>query len=334
VAHEAGQPAVTKPGRLSEPSLFWQKLSEQHAADLDRFGLDAIKRHQALRYFTWRWSWSSLRTSRQMRFLLKCSSAWTVGRCLLQPASLSGRRWQGVMWNRRDRWLYVFATRLLWEYARKHDPLGVLSLAEPELGSPLPVRWRNRLISQDLANSALEVTAIARALECERPRSIIEVGAGYGRTAYALLHAFPDTTYTIVDIEPALSISRWYLGQLFPSDRLQFLRPDEAESLSEGSADLVVAVSSLHEMTSEQVAHYLDLFDRVARGGRVYLKQWQRWANPEDGITLDFGEYPIPPGWRRVFDEAAPVQTNFRQAGWHLVETCAARERRSDQQTA
>ena len=305
---------------FSEPSLFWQKLAEQHAADLDRYGLDTIKRHQALRYFTWRWSWGSLRESRQMRFLLAHSSPVTVARCLAAPADLSDEAWAGVGWTRRDRWLYVFATRLLWEYAGRHDTLDALSLAEPDLGAPLPVRWRDRLISQDLANTALEMTAIARALDGTQPRSIVEVGAGYGRAAYALLNVFPDATYTIVDIEPALSISKWYLGRLFPQRQLRFLRPDEAYTLPDGGADLVVSVSSLHEMTTAQVAHYLELFDDIADGGRVYLKQWQRWANPDDGITLDFSEYPIPRRWRPLFDEAAAVQTNFRQAAWCLDE--------------
>ncbi len=309
---------MTEPPSFSEPSLFWQKLAEQHAADLDRYGLDTIKRHQALRYFTWRWSWSALRESRQMRFLLKHSPPGTIARCMREPADLSDQAWEGVEWSRRERWLYVFATRLLWEYARKHDSLNVLSLPEPELGSPLPVHWRGRLISQDLANTALEIRAIARALEGEQPHTIVEVGAGYGRTAYALLHAFPDATYTIVDIEPALAISKWYLEQLFPPDRLRFIRPELAESLPDLGTDLAVAVSSLHEMTSDQVAGYLDLFDRVATGGRVYLKQWQHWTNPEDGITLDFDEYPIPAGWRPLFDEPAPVQTNFRQAAWSI----------------
>ena len=316
--HGRPRSLVTEPSPFTEPSLFWQKLGEEHAADLDRYGLDTIKRHQALRYFTWRWSWGALRESRQMRFLLGHSPARTIARCALHPADLSDDAWEGVTWSRRERWLYVFATRLLWEYAREHDSQEVLSLPEPALGSPLPVHWHGRLISQDLANTALETAAVARALEGEQPRSIVEVGAGYGRTAYALLHAFPDATYTIVDIEPALSISRWYLEQLFPSQRLRFLRPEQVGSLADMGTDLALAVSSLHEMTRDQVKGYLDLFDRATDGGRVYLKQWQRWTNPEDGITLDFDEYPIPSRWRLLFNEAAPVQTNFRQAAWQI----------------
>jgi putative sugar O-methyltransferase len=311
---------MTEPPPFSEPSLFWQKLGQQHAADLDHHGLDSIKRHQALRYFTWRWQWRSLLRSRQMRFLLRHTAPRTILRCLREPAGSSDRGWDGVPWSRRDRWLYVFAVRLVWEYARRFDALHVLELPEPELGGPLPVRWRGRLISQDLANTALEATAIAAALDGTRPRAVIEVGAGYGRTAYALLNAFPDMTYTIVDIEPALTISRWYLGQLIPPERVRFLRPEEALALPAGSADLVVAISSLHEMTSEQLARYLELFDRVVRDdGWVYLKQWQRWSNPEDGVTLEFAAYPIPARWQPVFDEPAPVQTNFQQAAWRIA---------------
>ena len=306
---------------FAEPSLFWQRLAQKHGDDLEHDGLDLTKRRQALNYFTWRWSWGRMAKSQQLRFLLLHSTPLTILRCVFTPARLSGSSWRGVPWTRKERWLYVFAVRLLWQYARRHDELDVLSLSEPSLGSPLPVRWQGRLISQDLANSALEASAVARALAGTKPSSIMEVGAGYGRTAYVLLSRFPGATYTIVDIEPALSISRWYLTSLFPTARLRFLPPDEAQRLGAASVDLVVAVSSLHEMRQDQLKGYLDLFDSVAGGGVVYLKQWERWTNPVDGVTLAFGEYPIPAGWREVFSESTPVQTNFRQAAWRVPST-------------
>ena len=55
----------------------------------------------------------------------------------------------------------------------------------------------------------------------------------------------------------------------------------------------------------------------VAGGGGVYLKQLERWENTADQITLvAFEDYPVPARWRLVFDERAPVQTPFREAGW------------------
>ncbi len=65
-------------------------------------------------------------------------------------------------------------------------------------------------------------------------RSILEVGAGYGRTAYALLNLYPHATYTIVDIEPAILISRWYLTQLFPDRDLRFMSPAGALHIPAG----------------------------------------------------------------------------------------------------
>ncbi len=303
---------------LGQPSRFWESLGATHARDLDQYGLQACKRHQALRYFNWTWRWDALVRSEQMRFLLGHTSPITWMRCATAPAELSDSAWYGVTWPRRDRWLYVLAVRLLWEYARTHDKVGVLAMPEPELGAPLPVYWRGRLISQDLANTALEAATIVSALAGQTPKSIVEVGAGYGRNAYVLLSLFPNASYTIVDIEPAISLSHWYLTQLFDQERLQFLTPDQVEHMPSRSRDLGLSVSSLQEMTLQQVEGYLQLFDRVVAGGIVYLKQWRHWHNPVDRVTLDFGKYPIPNRWQLLYTGTAPVQTGFQEKVWRL----------------
>jgi hypothetical protein len=300
--------------------MFWAELGQEHQRDLDEHGYENFKRHQALRYFTWRWSWSSIHGSEQMRFLLKHTPPSTIARCIGTPTSLGDDAWQGLDWPKRDRWLYAFATRLLWEYAVRHDVSGTTALPEPTLGRALPVTWHQRLISQDLANTSIEVGAMQRALTGRPPHSILEVGAGYGRTAYGLLHRFPEAVYTIVDIPPAIDISRWYLSKLFPAERLRFLTPADAEDLSAGSIDLALSISSLQEMTHEQVERYLELLDRIAENGVVFLKQWIRWKNPVDDIELEFDDYPIPRRWRTVLRERAPVQTNFAQAAWSVSE--------------
>jgi SAM-dependent methyltransferase len=325
---------------------FWDQLGEKHRRDLATFGFDAIKRNQAFRYFTWRWSWASIRRSEQMRFLLRHTPVTTLLRCILTRAPLSDETWAGIrwpssgkgsdtdasespiditgleptgrLWPKRDRWLYAFAVRMLWQFAERHDTMQATSLPEPLLGRPLPVTWNGRLISQDLANTSLEVAAIGRALSGRTPKSILELGAGYGRTAYALLSLFPDATYTIVDIEPAISISRWYLSELFPPERLRFLTPEQAGDLPEGSIDLALTISSLQEMTPADVEKYLEMFDRTAQGGVVYLKQWRAWLNPVDRVELTFETYPFPDRWLPLFKERAPVQTNFTQAAWSV----------------
>ncbi len=309
---------------LATPSKFWAALGGRHAQDVTEHGYDDLKRRQALRYFTWSWHLRSILGSEQMRHLLRRTPATAWLRSAFTPFASRRRSWAPLDWSMADRWLYTAAVRLLWEYALRHGDREVLGLAEPLEGDPLPVSYRGRLISQDLANSALEVVAMRRILGARSPQSILEVGAGYGRTAYVLLSVYPSSTYTVVDIEPALSISRWYLSRLFPSDRLRFLTPDRIDEVASGSVDLAVSISSLQEMTPAQVGGYLAFIDRVAAGGRVYLKQWASWHNPDDGVTMRFSEYPVPSAWMPTLREAAPVQERFVQAGWLVPQPSQA----------
>ncbi|HEU4408039.1 MAG TPA: putative sugar O-methyltransferase [Polyangiaceae bacterium] len=312
----ADQPATP---RLHEPSAFWQRLGAEHADALRDHGFEHFKRRQALRYFTWQWRAGAASRSEQLAFLLRHSSPLTLARAAaVGPAELAPERWAPLPWSAADRWLYVFAIRLLWSYAAEHDPLGVLDLKEPELGDPLLVPWRGRHVSQDLANGALEAAAIGSALGRRAPTSILEVGGGYGRTAYVLCNLWPGASYTIVDIEPAISISRWYLTRLFPDRDLRFVPAAEASSLGR-DYDLALSISSLQEMRADQVEAYLRLMDGALRpGGTVYLKQWFEWHNPDDDATLRFADYPFPARWTRLFFETCPVQTRFGQAAWRV----------------
>jgi SAM-dependent methyltransferase len=275
-----------------------------------------MKRVQALRYFTWRWTPERLRRGSQGRYLLRHTSPIMWIRALLSPSDLSARAWEPATWTVQDRWLYVAATRLLWEVASTQGSSEVLALEEPALGGPFPVSWRGRLISQDLANTALEVRSISDALEGRSPRRILEVGAGYGRTAHALLSIFPDASYTIIDIPPALEISRWYLTSLFPDRDLEFF--DAHERDSGASFDLAVSISSLAEMARSEIDRYLALFaQRGAPGSVVYLKQWAHWYNPVDRLELKFSDY-VPPGGRELFIRRASVQSDFLEGAWRI----------------
>jgi putative sugar O-methyltransferase len=301
------------------PSRFWQRLAREHSDQLERHGLGEMKRQQALRYFTWQWRWKQVLRSEQFRFLLRETPWAEVARAVATPQPLSPALWSGLPWGVGDRWLYTLATRLLWRYAERHGDPNVLALGEPALGNPPPVVWRGRLVSQDLANSSLEVEAIRRALGGRGPASIMEIGGGYGRTAYSLLGVFPQARYTIVDIEPALSLARFYLSSLYPNRDIVFIEAGSSEIGSLGGVELAVSISSLHEMTPAQVATYLQLLDQVVTdGGVVFLKQWERWHNPVDDVVMRFDDYPVPLSWARVFRETSPVQTRFVQAAWRL----------------
>lgn len=307
------QSPLGHPNEVAEASKFWSRLSEGHRAQLEEYGVDQVKRRQALEYFNWRYLPKDLRVNWQAAFLRKHTSLRE------KIAAKRGLRvddpgWNGVEWSKEEREAYAYYTLLTWSYAQRHGDPAVMALDEPELGSPLPIFQGDRLVSQDLANSALEVASIREALGSRQPERIVEIGAGYGRTAFALLSAYPGASYTIVDIEPARSISEWYLQQLFPERDISCLTPEEF--IAGGvSYDLGLSISSLHEMTFAQLGEYLDLLDRRV-DGTVYLKQWTEWTNPDDGITSRFAEYPIPASWKRLFLRPCAVQTLFTEAAW------------------
>jgi putative sugar O-methyltransferase len=208
-------------------------------------------------------------------------------------------------------------------------------LREPEDGNPAEIRDRSgQLISQDLASSILEISSMAASLPAGSV--VLELGAGYGRDAYALLATKPGIKYVIVDIPPALWVAETYLRRQFPSHRIfryrefanfaeieqefrdsdiAFFVSTQISKLPDGLADLAINISSLHEMRLEQIAFYFSQFDRLLKtGGKFYFKQWKRGAVLFEDVVIRQEDYPIPPSWLCELSHQAPLQTSFFEA--------------------
>lgn len=237
--------------------------------------------------------------------------------------------------------LYNFLTLASWEYTRGMvSEAALLALREPEDGNPAAVHDQSgALISQDLANSILEVSTMGGDLA---PGSVVlELGAGYGRDAYVLLATRPGIKYVIIDIPPALWVAETYLRRQFPDRRIfgyrefanfgdierefrdsdiAFFLSTQIASLPDGLADLAVNISSLHEMRLEQIAFYFSQFDRLLKvGGLFYFKQWKRGAVPFENVIIREGDYPIPASWRCELSRQAPIQSRFFEARYRKI---------------
>lgn len=163
---------------------------------------------------------------------------------------------------------------------------------------------------------------------------MLELGGGYGRVAWVVLEVFLQARYICCDIPPALAIAQRYLTELFPDQRafrfrhldshaevadelahaqIAFLTPNQLELLEPLDVDLFMNISSLHEMRPDQIAFYLGQADRHT-SGFAYLKQWQRWHNPEDDVVIARDGYPIPAAWQVVYPRTHPIQRAFFDA--------------------
>jgi putative sugar O-methyltransferase len=164
---------------------------------------------------------------------------------------------------------------------------------------------------------------------------VLEVGAGYGRLAFVFMRA-QKCKYIIVDIAPALFLARWYLERALPGLKIFGYRtftsyddvksefdeadlcvigPHQLELLPDEYVDICVSISSLHEMTRDQIQYYKTLIERKTKTA-VYFKQWNSWKNPIDGILVGRGDFLLQHHWSRVLDQPHPVNSEFVELGF------------------
>lgn len=94
----------------------------------------------------------------------------------------------------------------------------------------------------------------------------MEIGAGFGRTAHAIINNFMNVKlYTIIDLEPCLRLSSRYLKEVLSSadySKICFIKSVDAEKVDR--IDLAINIDSIAEMDPEVCRNYLSLINNVA----------------------------------------------------------------------
>ena len=152
---------------IYRPSRFWDDLNERNRRQIDEVGFANFKRTVNQNYFNW-----LITNRRDPQFWRLLRSWFTRPRPSVVGARLVD--WQDVevpdagiqpFSRPRARFWYALFVALLWEFVQRRPARRRLeTLQEPMLGNPILVRYGRRSISQDLANSALELDAIEEAL--------------------------------------------------------------------------------------------------------------------------------------------------------------------------
>jgi len=327
--------AMQQAPQIYQASKFWQELGEQGAYQLHQTGFQNFKRTVNMRYF----NWNMLGILAHQ--ILPITLHWVrnpTTNIFKAKFPAYKKQIQGVYgFNILSSWLYKTYVAMFWEYCKAICKADVaLSLEEPSIGNPFVILYQGQRVSQDLSNSVLEFhTAFAcTQLQNRSSLSIAELGAGYGRLAYVFLKTIPGATYTVIDIPPALLVAQEYLSEVFGTDRIFRARPfesyDEIKSefescrirflmshqislLPQDSINLFLNISSLHEMTFDQISNYLAEIDRVT-SGLFYTKQWRKSRAYSNRMIVKENEYPIPVKWHQVFHRRHAVQKMFFEA--------------------
>lgn len=139
-------------------------------------------------------------------------------------------------------------------------------IGRTDLGAPLAVEARGRRVDLDYLLAAQEAAFLRSAGVAFR--SVVEVGAGFGRTCHALVRNFPLDHYTIVDLPETLAISRRYLTAVLAPEELARVRfVPNTEAAGASCADLWINIDSFAEMEPAVVRAYQGL---IATGGRWF----------------------------------------------------------------
>ncbi len=326
---------MEKGKEVYHPSKYWKTIAKKNNKQLLQDGFENIKIRQGLDYFNFLvFEWSYW----QFQYVWKRSSWKSKIRAAV--TALTSSPYPNFPMEERQRWMYVYYHCLLWDYVKRFDTKQLLELEEQRYGNPLLVTWRNKTFSQDLLNSIIEAYSILEALESlnKDPKTILEIGGGYGRNEYVLKNIYPKAKIIMVDIVPGIVIAQWYIRKVFPNKNILqirdfqsfsqirdafntsdfiFLLPHQIELLPKKSIDLFININSFQEMTLEQIKIYFSQINRLTNGV-FYTKQWKEQYNEIDKIKINEYDYPIHKMWKELFHRDARVQSKFFEAAYQI----------------
>lgn len=324
------------------PSLFWRDINSKNLSMLNADGIENFKRSLSQNYYNF-----CTIHSKDVMFRAALED-WLAHFTLAPLLTRMERRVtldafyleQPEKFTWRRHLIYRLFVSFIWEKMLRIDAAGLAAaLSEPEIGNPVRIRRKGKLISQDLANSIVECNTVLSLLKGagRRPR-VAELGAGYGRLAHVFA-ATQQGTYFIFDIPPALYVSHWYLSRVLPEKKLfqfrpfgkfedvqgeieaadiAFLTANQLQQFPPGYFDVMLTISTLPEMRPEQVALFLDLFQRFS-WGHIFIKQWMDWTNPSDGTRMKPDDYVLGANWKMVMDRVDPINPRFFNRAWRRV---------------
>jgi putative sugar O-methyltransferase len=325
---------------IFRPSRYWAHLATEDDKVLKQMKVENFKRCLPQHYFNWPVDHPA---NPQFAMLLRswisapsftplCAELRGSARVVLVTDE-PGAPLKEWLTTTEGRQVYTLFVGLLWWHATRVDPDQLAPrLAEPVIGNPIPVYLENRMISQDIANSLREFRRFQRHLTAAPRTTLAELGAGYGRLGYVAMTA-SSCRYWVIDIPPALAVAEWYLSGCFPDRRIFRWRPfaawdevaseidqadiafftvDQLALFPEKSVDVFASISTIHEMTPDQIEAYMALQFRAASRA-IYTKNWTSWHNHLDQNSFNSTSIVAPEGWRTALDAADDVITDFTE---------------------
>ena len=198
-------------------------------------------------------------------------------------------------------------------------------------------------IVQDDLNSLLEFEQIEKLLKNINAKNnkILEVGAGSGRTAKAIMSIFDNTKYVIADIPPAINLCMDNLKKYFPhksiakgfnlnnqidlntaleKNDILFIFPHQIKLFEKKTFDISLAIDCLHEMEKKVIKIYMSMFEDVSK--LLYFKIWEysglNYSFFEHHSVHNKSDYSIKNSWKEHLKKKCLYPSNFFELGYEF----------------
>ena len=151
---------------------------------------------------------------------------------------------------------------------------GYARIGNTSLGRPVTLKSPSGLdLNLDHFFSIEEYTFLSTNLDFTEIERVVEIGAGFGRTAQALIKLVGNVRqYAIIDIPEVLELSRAYLKMVLTKAefaKLVFVNAltlnDHIHECEFRTPDLIINIDSFQEMPQETIRYYLDKLITDAR---------------------------------------------------------------------
>ena len=201
------------------------------------------------------------------------------------------------IWQNRGLETSPIAYALAYYALKAGDSLGLFeTLVEDGAFGVFCHSFDDRIVSRDLLDSVAEITFMERTfgLSQWQGRSVLDIGAGYGRLAHRMLTAFPALErYLCTDAVPiSTALSEFYVARRHLGERARVVALDEWQSGQDfGEITLAVNVHSFSECSLAAIESWVQLLARLEVRHVVVVpnKQDLTRRQPLTNRSQDFG---------------------------------------------
>tara|TARA_B110000285_G_C15107811_1_gene609101 strand:+ start:416 stop:1588 length:1173 start_codon:yes stop_codon:yes gene_type:complete len=202
-------------------------------------------------------------------------------------------------------------------------------------------------ISQDKVNSILDYNSINDFSSLSSKKSILEIGAGSGRTSQAILTFNDNIKYTICDIPPALYLSYDRLKKVFKNKKIgllynlsedelnnqinnydiSFIMPHQVDFIKSIKYDLTIGINCFHEMDKKTIKNYISNINNISK--LFYFTVWKSHYTRHSKLfyatsnKMDYfaNDYNIPKNWVKSYEKELIFPSCFIGAGFKIDKT-------------